>query len=109
MRPGFYDLLVNGKTQVLAKRTKRMFEDATPRGMEGEFIIEDRFFIRMNNQYYPVSNKKTILKVFNTTKKELQKYSRAQHLNFKKQNRESSLIKLVQYYDTLSAQIPEAN
>lgn len=109
MRPGFYDLLVNGKTQVLARRTKRMFEDATPRGMEGEFIIDDKFFVRRDNEYYPVSNKRTILKVFNDTKKELQKYSRSQHLNFKKENRESSLIKLVQYYDTLPSRTPKIN
>ena len=109
LRPGFYNLLSNGKTKVMARRTKRIVEDATPRGMEGEFLSEDKFFIRKNNQYYPVSNKKTILKVFNDSKKELQKYSRNQRLIFKKENRESSLIKLVQYYDMLPARIPETN
>ena len=109
MRPGFYDLLANGKTQVLAKRIKRMYEDATPRGMEGEFTIEDKFFVRKNNQYYPVSNKKTILKVFNDNRKELQKYSRNQRLKFKKEIREASLVKLVQYYNTLPSQTPGAN
>lgn len=109
IQPGFYDLLVDNKTQVLAKRTKKVFEDPTPRGMEGEFVKDDKFFIRRNNRYYPVSKKRTVLKVFTDYKKELQRYSRSQHLNFKKENREASLIKLVQYYETLPTHKQEIN
>ena len=109
MRSGFYNMLVDGKTQLLARRTKRVIEDPTPRGMEGEFLIEDKFFVRRGNQYYPVSKKKSVLKVFNNSKKELQKYSRNQRLNFKKENRETSLMKLIKYYDTLPAQTPGIN
>ncbi|PSR56126.1 hypothetical protein AHMF7605_22775 [Adhaeribacter arboris] len=101
VKTGFYDLLVDGKTKLLAKRVKRVYEDATIRGMEGEFITEDRFFIRKNDQYYPVSKKKAVLKILTDNKKELQKYSRNQHLKFKKETREYALVKLIQYYNNL--------
>lgn len=98
---GFYDLLTDSKTRILAKRRKTMFEEATPKGMQGEFTEADKFFIRKNNTYYPVSKKKTLLAVFPNKKKELQKYIRSQHLKFKKESREAAIVKLVQYYDTL--------
>ncbi|QNF33067.1 hypothetical protein HUW51_10095 [Adhaeribacter swui] len=101
IRTGFYDLLVDGETQVLAKRIKRIFEDVTPRGMEGEFVIEDKFLIRKNTRYYPVTKKKSVIKVLQNNKKELLKYSRTQHLKFNKEMREASLVKLVQYYNSL--------
>ncbi|QMU30079.1 hypothetical protein [Adhaeribacter radiodurans] len=101
IKTGYYDLLVNGKTKLFAKRMKKVYEDATIRGMEGEFIIEDRFYIRRNDKYYPVGTKKTALNALADNKKELQKYSRSQHLKFKKEMREASLINLVQHYNQL--------
>ncbi|MDQ4140859.1 MAG: hypothetical protein M3142_10075 [Bacteroidota bacterium] len=101
IKTGFYDLLVDGKINLLAKRSKRIFEGATHRGLEGEFIITDKFFIRQNDKYYPVSKKKTVLNILVDNKKELQRYSRSQRLKLKKESREASLIKLVQYYDHL--------
>lgn len=101
IRPGFYDLLVDGKTQVLAKRSKRIQEQATSRGMEGDFLVTDKFFIRKNDAYYPVNLKKSVLALFPAKKKELQKYIRSQRLKFRKTGRETALIKLVHYYNTL--------
>lgn len=109
MRTGFYDLLSAGKAKVMAKRNKRFIEQPTPRGMEGEFLIEDKFFIRANDTYYPVSKKKSVLQVFPENKKELQKYIRSQRLKFKKESRETSIVKLAQYYNSLAPPKPQKN
>ncbi len=101
IRTGFYDVLFDGKTKALAKRIKEPVEDITDRGMEGSFLVKDKFFIFKNERYFPVSTKKSVLKVFAENKKILQKFIRSQRLNFKKENREASLVKLVQYYNTL--------
>ncbi len=102
IRTGFYDLLLDGKAKVIAKRVKRSTEQPTIRGMEGEFLIEDKFFIRANNTYYPVSTKRSVLQVFPENKKELQKYIRSQRLKFKPESREASIIKLAQYYNLVA-------
>jgi len=103
IRTGFYDVLVDGKTKALAKRIKEPAEDITERGMEGSFLVKDKFFVFKNERYFPVSTKKSLLKIFAENKKELQKFIRSQRLSFKKENREASLVKLVQYYNNLSS------
>lgn len=100
IRPGFYDLLVSGKATVLARRTKNIQERASQGGMEGEFHEKNRYYIQKNNQYYSVNDKKSVLKLFPNQKKELQKYVSSRKLNFRK-NRESALVQLMQYYNTL--------
>ena len=98
---GFYDLLLDGKIQVIAKRKKNLFEEPTSRGMEGEFTLADKFYILKDNTYYQVAKKKSVLEKFPDKKKELQKYIRTQRLGFKGTSREAALIQLVAYYNSL--------
>jgi hypothetical protein len=98
LKAGFYDLLHDGKIQFLAKRSKNVQEQATHEGMKGHFDQVIKYYIRKENIYYPVKDKRSVLKVLPDKKKELQQYAREQKLKFGK-NREKAILQLTQYYD----------
>jgi hypothetical protein len=102
IKTGFYDLLHDGKVQFLAKRLKNLQEQATQEGMKGSFEQQNRFYIRKENIYYPVRDKRSVLKILPDKKKELQRHIREQNLKFGK-NREEAILRLTQYYNTLNA------
>ena len=97
---GFYDLLHSGNTQFLVKRIKNMQDRATPAGMEGEFRVTDKLYIRKDGEYHQVSSKRSVYKVFKDKKKQLQKYASAQGLKFRKQ-KEAAILAVARYYDSL--------
>ncbi|KAA3438633.1 hypothetical protein FOA19_15535 [Rufibacter hautae] len=97
---GFYDVLHDGNTKLLAKRIKlRTFAIEEMKEVE-HYDVEDKFFVKKGNGYHQVSGGKSVYKVFGDKKKELKKYARAQKLNFRKA-REASLLALVLQYDAL--------
>jgi hypothetical protein len=100
---GFYENLYEGKVKLLAKRTKIMEESIDAGRVEKEFIQINRFFIAKDNKYYPVKNKKSVLKVFDEHKKEIRKYFRSLRINFK-EDREAAIVKMTQHYDKIIQQ-----
>lgn len=106
LQPGFYDLLHRGNTQFLVRRSRNMQDKATPTGMEGEFRVDDTFYIRKDGNYYEVNSRRSVYKVFKDRKKQLQQYARSNRLKFRKQ-REEAILALTRYYDSLSADLPE--
>lgn len=106
LQPGFYDLLHSGDNQFLIRRSRNMQDKATPTGMEGEFRVGDKFYIRKDGNYYEVNSKRSVYKVFKERKKQLQQYARSKRLKFRKQ-REEAILALTRYYDSLSAEQPE--
>ncbi|WP_162052808.1 hypothetical protein [Pontibacter pamirensis] len=101
LQPGFYDLMYSQDTQFLVKRIKEMQDRATPDGMEGEFRMVDKFYIRKDGQFHQVNSKRSVYKVFKDKKRQLQKYASAQRFKFRKQ-REEAILALTRYYDSLS-------
>ena len=102
LKGGFYDLLYAGKVQLLAKRTKSIQEQATSEGMKGQFEQQNKYYIRKENIYIPVKDKRSVLKALPEKKKELQRYAREEKLKFRK-NREKSILLLTQFYDKPAA------
>lgn len=100
IRTGFYDLLADGQLQVLVKRFKTAQEKPQSTGMAGQFDEHARYFIKKDLVYHQVKSKNSVLSLFPEHKKELQKFVRSNKLNFRK-GRELSIIKLVQFYESL--------
>lgn len=86
---------------MLVKRNKKLFEQSTDISIEGRFIETNAYFIRKGNTYYPLENKKSLVKVLADRKKELQSFIRSNKLKFR-ENREADILQLVQYYAQLS-------
>ncbi|KAA5542884.1 hypothetical protein [Adhaeribacter rhizoryzae] len=102
LKTGFYDLLHDGQIQFLAKRTKNIQEQPTPYGMEGRFEQQTKYYIRKENTYYQVKDKRSVLNVLADKKKELQRHAREQKLQFRK-DREKAILELTQFYDRPAA------
>jgi len=103
LRTGFYEVLVDGQVQLLANRSKQMQEKIEANNINAEFILADKLFIKKNNVYHSIYKKNSVLKILSDRSDELKKFSSSKKLKFKKANRESSIIQLVQYYSSLAA------
>jgi hypothetical protein len=104
IRTGYYELLLDSTVQVLAKRLKRQQEKISEGRVNIEFTSIDRLFIKKAGRYYPVSSKGSVTRLFSDHGKEVQKYIQANKLKFKKARRETDIIQLTRYYNSLAAQ-----
>jgi len=97
---GFYDELYNGKSQILAKRSKNIQTSTGGQTSESYFDSKTEYFIRKKNIYYSFSGKGSLLDVLKDKKKELKQYIRANQLNFSREP-EEAMVKIASYYDHL--------
>lgn len=99
---GFYDVLYNGKSQVLAKRTKFSNDDIVS-SRSVKFIYEDRvaLFLKKGNVYYPVTGKRTLINLFGDKKKEIKQYIKDHKIDYKKDKERTAAV-LAGYYDQLT-------
>ena len=99
LHTGFYDLLYNGKTSLYNKVSKHFQENsASTQGLNKYVVESNEYFIKKDNQYYKVKNKKSLLTVLNNKKKEVAQFIKKNKLNLRKDNN-NALIKIVAYYD----------
>ena len=68
--------------------------------LTNSFKTQIQYAVRMEGAYYPVKNKKALLKLFPDRKQELNKYAATHKLNFKKQTGQS-IIALVNHYENI--------
>ncbi len=101
--PGFYDLLVDGKTKLYARRQKNIQRNVVAGKLEATFEEVTKFYIEHNNKFYPVKSKGSALSVLPDKKSELQKALKHDGVKFSK-NRESALTQTVKIYNYLSGQ-----
>ena len=100
--PGFYELLSDGRAQVLAQRVKTVHEDISSGTYIADYLPKDRFFIRKDGEYHEVKSKGSVLSLFPDQAKALRKYLRANHLKFNDEQRETSITQAVKQYDEIS-------
>jgi hypothetical protein len=99
---GFYDLLYNGRIQLLAKRAKTIDEQIKDNSVVRIFTPKDRFYVHKDSLYYMVSNKKDVLNLFKDKAHDIKKYMRKHHLKFKRKKFEEPMVKVTQFYDQLT-------
>lgn len=101
-RSGFYDLLHDGQTKLLARRRKESVDQIDQGILTIHFSETDRYLLRLNGVYYSVKNRHSLLKLLKDQRKELVHYIRKMHFDFTLQ-RERSLVEIVRYYDKLKS------
>jgi hypothetical protein len=101
IKSGYYDELYNGRSQVLAKRSKNIQTTAGQASIESYFNSTKSYYLRKNNIYYSITSKGTMLDVLKDKKKQLQQYIKANQINFRK-DPEDAMVKIAFYYDQLS-------
>lgn len=98
---GFYDLLYNGHVQLLARRIKTIQDKINGLTLIRVFYTGDRFYIHKNETYYLVSNKKDVFRLLADKKHDIKKMMRKKHLRLGRKTFESSLVKVIAFYDQL--------
>jgi hypothetical protein len=99
IRPGFYELLYNGQTQILARRSKNFIERIEETQEVKFFKESNQIFIIYSGIPFRINSKHDMLRVLKSKKSDLKIYIRENHL-FEK-DKENSIIRLTQYFDRI--------
>jgi hypothetical protein len=97
--PGIYEILVNEKIKVLAKRKKQLvpsFNLDDPY----TFVHYDRFFLQKSDTYHEVTSDASLLALFPEQRKDLKKYMRNKRIGFKI-NPEYAILGVTEYFGRL--------
>ena len=98
---GFYEVLREGRVQILARRTKRKQERISGRAIMAEFIPTEKLFAHKNGVYYPLSSSSSVMKLFADRQAEVQAYMRQNRLKLRKSQFESVVGILADFYNQL--------
>lgn len=98
MTPGFYEVLYDGRSQVLARRTKSIVERVGADRIESKFVQKNRYFVRVNHRVAPVNKEEDLLALMGSQRKAIQQYLRKNKLRFRKEQ-EQTLIQATAQYD----------
>lgn len=98
---GFYDMVVNGPTQFLVRRTKKVEAATGGYDMKGGYEEKMRFFVQRQGRFYELSTLKQTLTALADKKPEMQAYARRNRLRFATDSRETSVAELVKQYNSL--------
>ena len=101
IRPGYYELLLEGPVQVLAKRVKYQQEKLTQGGTDVAFLPTDKLFLQKGGTYYSASGKRAVLRLLADHSPEVQQYVQAHGLRFGQAELEASTVELARYYNSL--------
>jgi hypothetical protein len=104
IRTGFYELLLDSRIQVLAKRSKNLRESVAQQAVAVDFSSADKLFIKKAGVYYAITSKASAMRLFADRDQEVQQYAQTQHLKFNRDQREAAVLQLAQYYCTLAPQ-----
>ena len=102
MVTGFYERAYTGKSAVLIKRKKIIFETIEYSTSSNQYKVQDVYYVAFNGKYVVVTNKKSVLKLFNSKKSQIKSYLRKNKLDFKS-DFEKTLIATSRYYDQLTS------
>jgi hypothetical protein len=96
---GFYELLYEASSSVLAKRRKQLYQ--SPKADEAsKYIKWDAYYVRKKNVYYNVDDKHSLLAFCKDHKTEVAKFMKKEKLNFKK-SPANTIVKVIDYYTHL--------
>lgn len=99
--PGMFDLLWEGETLVVAKRTKKLTNHIENNVSVSKFEQENKYFIKKNNSFYRVKSKRSVLKLFKDKKKDIRKLLKNNQIKYSR-DPERGIIKIVEFSEQLS-------
>lgn len=103
---GFYDELYRGShVNLYRKDFKKIWDDLSASDAGGIRRIVDSsstYYVNMNNSFHSVAGRKQLLNVFKDKRPEIRQFIRKNKFKFRRDDRESSMIRTVAYYDSLT-------
>ncbi|MDH6356770.1 hypothetical protein [Parabacteroides sp. PF5-9] len=101
---GYFFILYQGRHAVIRRETAFLDEQITDMAINVLFNKRVRYYVYKDGQYHPVSSKGSVLKLFNSHKKELNQFIKEQHLDFKHAT-EHAIVAVSKHYETLIRQL----
>ena len=101
MPEGYYVRIYNGDTQVWKRKVAFLTSRVDGNSIEYLFESSTKRYILMDGIYYPVTNKRSVLKLFAPKKKELKKILKENGVNYR-DNPEIAIVYITRYYDELN-------
>jgi hypothetical protein len=102
INPGYYQVLYAGKLEALKKNKKELREDlVSGTGIVRSIYEKNVYFLRKDNVYYPVHNKKDLLKILKDQNREIQQFIKKEKLKWKN-DAERLIAEVAAYYDQLT-------
>jgi len=99
---GFYDLVYDGKSQVLVKRSKGTLKEVNSSGVFITILKQkNEIYLKKDGVYFPVATKASVLKVLGSQHKKIQDFLKKNKIKFRK-DPEGSITKMVSYFDQIS-------
>lgn len=98
---GFYDLMFNGNTKAYGRREKTLQQKIEANTIIDRFEERTRYYIQNKGIYYPVRTKGSVLDVLADRKQEVKSFINKNKIKFKI-NRESAIVRITEYYDSLN-------
>jgi hypothetical protein len=101
MKTGFYDVLHDGTTKLLARRKKEITEKISTQYSESFFTQRDQYYVVKDSVSYVVRDRRSALNIMKNRRNELSKFIHQNKIKFNK-NFEAALLKTVAHYDSLN-------
>jgi hypothetical protein len=98
---GFYELLFEGKIEVLVKRIKEQVPWSKSFEFNSVFMQKNNYFIYKDGSYKSVNSKKEMLDELKDKKGELKDFISKNKPDFRK-NFEKALVQTAKYYDQIT-------
>lgn len=98
---GFYNELFQGdRIALYALRKKEITKSNDINSVQEVFIEKDKFYFQLDDVFYSIRKKRSILKILADKKKEIKGFMRSNLLYFR-QEPERVLVKVAQFYESL--------
>jgi len=101
MRTGFYDIVYNGKSRMIVRRTKSRQEKIIEKRVASIYLVKNSYYVFKDDKYHGVQTKKAVYSLFPEHKKELRKVLRDEKIRFRA-NRELAIARMVAKHDELA-------
>lgn len=98
---GYYVRLHNGTYPVWKRETCFIQSNIKDMKTELSFVRKNKLFILKDGKYNTIGNKRSILKLFKSKKKELKQFIKENELDFK-QSFDASVVAVTEYYEILN-------
>ncbi len=101
LKTGFYQVLVEGKTSLFKKESKKITEKILGNELTYQIESSTYYYLLKDNRYTEIQSKKTIFRLFKDKEKEVKRNAKTQHLNYRK-DKDNMLSNVVEYYNLLT-------
>ena len=101
LKTGYYQVLVDNKTSLFTKETKKITEKIQGNELNYTIGSSNYYYIKKAGRYFEIENKKGFFRLLKDKEKELKRYIKTQHLNYRK-DKINTLSNVVEYYNLLT-------